>query len=267
MRLTGDNFSEIFALAMTGGLDGETLQSLSLHTRCRLIANMADTLKQNPKIDWQDIVSNSLERVSKSFQVSDNYFEWEDAKTRILEKRLKHKKYRSVLNAFRHWSKMPEIVKREALKEVTSLQHATFVEGLADPLPISHTFVHWNPYKIKGQALMLYGTFNGSFSRSKGKIKQNTHEGAKFNDPLHALDTGLHEMCHGIHFSLANEYHHARIRPDHPLHEEARYFHALEVRKADVPPTFYHAYRAQAFEFLAETGGTRMAQMIYGLAI
>ncbi len=267
MRLTGDNFSEIFALAMTGGLDGESLQSLSLHTRCRLITNMADTLKQNPAIDWHDIVSNSLERVSKSFRVSDKYYEWEDIKARLFEKRLKYKKYRPVLNAFRHWAKMPDSVKRETLRDVTSLQHITFVEGLAESLPISHTFVHQRPFENRGSSLVLFGTFNGSFHYGRGRIRQNTHLEAAFNNPYHALETGIHEMCHGIHFSLANEYHHARIRADHPLHEEAKYFHAIEIRKTGIPPHFRNAYKAQTFEFLAETSGRRMAQMVYGLAL
>lgn len=267
MRNNVNDFSDIFDLAAKGLLHGGQIEALSLHTRCRLISGLADVLKKNPAIDWNNIVSDSLGRISKSFQVSDHYYEWEDLKIKILEKRLKNREFRPTLNAVRHWKKMPEAAQKEALVDLSVAHYRTFSEGMGAPVPISHTFVSWMPRKSQGNVVVLYGTFNGSLARGKGKIKQNIHEAANFGDALHALDTSHHEMTHGIHFFLANEFHHGRVRPDHPLYEEARYFHAMEVRQADVPPMIYNAYRAQMLEYLAEAGGTRVAKMIYELAV
>ncbi len=251
--------------AMYGPLPMEVIRTLPLHTRCRLIRHMTLNILANKHVDWNNLAQRSLELISKSFDVSEGYQTWHEKRKAILMRHIKQKPFRQTLNILRHWGHASDTQRKEALAESASLHHTTFTEGLSYRLPIRHVFVNMRPRRHNGSTYFLYGTFNGDLEREKGKIKQNTHP-LSFNDASDALNTAHHEMSHAIHFSLAVEYHHSRIRPDHPLYEDARYFHAMEVRKADVPPSIPDAYRAQTFEFLAGHEGKSIAQRIYELA-
>lgn len=268
MRFTGNNFNEIFDLAMSGNLDRETFQSISLHTRCRIVTAMAGELSVNPRVDQFGIVSQSLARLNCSFEISDDYYEWQEARRKILERVLKQRRYRSTLNVFKHWTKASGEARQDALRTTSNMHQKVYLEGMVPVISIKHTFSSRSPKQLKeGMVLLLLGTFKGDLAKGSGRIRQNIAEEANFDCPIVALNTAHHEMTHGIHFSLAHEYHQGRIRPDHPLYEDARYFHAIEVRHVAIQPMHSSLHEIQAFEYLAETEGCAISQTVCELAL
>jgi hypothetical protein len=258
---------EIMDAAMYGPLPRDQIDKLPLHTRCRLIRRMTLRLLEKNHIDWNNMANDSLLSMGKSFEISEAYVDWHDKRKTLLFKKLKEKQFRPVLNAIRHWDHASDQQRKDALRTTVSTQQRVFMEGTAAPLPISHQFVEFKPRRTKDGVAVLFGTFTGDMNRGSGRIRQSMHAMAKFDDALTALDTGHHEMDHGIHFSLAYEYHHGRIRPDHPLYADARYFHAVEVHDAGIPPSLSEPYSAQTFEVLAGRDGTAIATGIYALAL
>lgn len=258
---------EIMDEAMYAPLPRETIEKLPLHTRCRLIRRMTERLLDKNYIDWSNLGADSLLSVGKSFEISHAYVDWHDKRKTILFKRLKEKEFRATRNIIRHWDHASDDQRKETLRTTVEQQQRVFMDGLAPLLPISYQFVQYKPRKSRDGIRILYGTFAGNLNSGRGRIKQSVHPLADFDDALTALDTGHHEMDHGIHFSLAYEYHRGRIRPDHPLYEDARYFHAVEVNEAGIPPSLAGPYNAQTFEVLAGREGKAIAAGIYALAL
>jgi hypothetical protein len=258
---------EIMDEAIYAPVTYEQLQQLPLHTRCRLIRHMTQRLLQQHKPGVDDLSAQSLQYMGKSFEISDNYNELQENRLKRLLKKLKEKQYRPLRNTIRHWEHAADHQRQETLRETARVHQRVTMEGIADILPISHSFMRLMPRQRKTGTTVLYGTFSGDFNAGRGRIRQNIHESAGFDDALIALDTSHHEMAHGIHFSLAFAYHHGRIRPDHPLHDDAQYFHAVKVHEAGIPSILIDAYSTQTFEVLAEREGRSVAAGIYGLAL
>lgn len=256
---------ELLDGAMYGPLPAEQIRKLPLHTRCRLIRHMTMKILTSGHVDWNALTEQSLAQISKSFDVSDAYVAWQEKRANQLLRQLKQKPYRQTLNVFRHWAHASDHQRKEALQTTTRAHQRIFTEGVAAPLPVAHVFVNTPPRRFGKNTHMIYSTFTGDIDKAKGRIKQNTHPWV-FDYPHSAIEAAHHEMSHAMHFTLAVEYHYGRIRPDHPLHEDARYFHAMEVRKAGVPPTIPDVYNGQTFEVLAAREGASLAKAIYTLA-
>lgn len=257
---------ELLDEAMYGPLAADQIRQLPLHTRCRLIRHMTAKLLARKQVDWNTLTANSLERLCKSFDISDHYVEWQEKRADILLRQMKRKENKSTLNVFRHWSHSSDAQCKEAIRATARIHQRVFAEGVATLLPVAHVFVLMQPRRNNGQTNMFFSTFSSSLETGKGRIRQNTHPWV-FGNAHAALDSAHHEMSHAIHFSLAVEYHRRRIRPDHPLHDDARYFHAAEVYKAGVPPSIPSVYNAQTFEVLAAREGASIGKRIYELAL
>ncbi|MEM7650943.1 MAG: hypothetical protein AAF204_02530 [Pseudomonadota bacterium] len=258
---------EVFEKAATNPLETKDLESMSLHTRCKIIRNVVDVVSTSMQASASIVARTNLQRLSKSFPVSDAYYQWQDRGLNSFISTLRSRDNKALLDNLRSWDSLPQHLQENSLVQSCKLHQRSYMTGISDTLRVDHEFKDI-PFRISsttGKRSIILGLFKGNLRARKATITQNNNPTFDFTNAEFALDTAHHEMTHAIHFSLALAFSNRTIRQDHPLYKEAEYFHAINRYDAIVPSNITGPYEAQTHEHLAETQGNSLSRAIMEL--
>ncbi len=253
---------EVLERARTGTIEIEDIHTLSLSSRCALIRRM---------IDADNGVSNrtsatSLLRLSKTFEISEDFHEWQRQRRQSLIRATTKLENLSILDGFRNWHSISLDDKKSALKQSVRLHRDTYVQGLTEKLPFNHEFLEGGLSQKGKNLTLIFGSFSGDLKTGHCRIRQYQLYGELQRNPLEAFTTAHHEATHLIQHHLSVAFHKNQISPSHPLYQEAAYFHAIDTHKAYIPSAYAEAYAAQPNEVFAEGEGSKISSAIQALA-
>ncbi len=253
--------------ALVEPMDLEEIQALSLSTRCALIRKMIDSSRNPNKLEIQGMSSISLVRLSKAFEISEAFHEWQRRKRKTFIKALTLKPNRPILAGFRNWGKLSADSKKFILIKSVRLHRRIYVEGVTERLPYNHDFQE-GAIKMQGKKLILvFGKFSADLKGSHSRITQYMQYGELVKNASEAFNTAHHEGTHLIQHHLSVAFHRNQISPSHPIYIEAAYFNAIDRHKAYVPSSHSDAYRAQPHEVFAHWEGDKISSAIKALAM
>lgn len=249
----------------------EDIASLSLSSRCSLIreillAREAVRGRVNSS-DSFDASRLSLLNLSKAFEVSSAYYEWEDRRLSSFKKALKEKRNSPILTAYKRWANISVEMQKTALRKSVRLQRNVFAEGFVERLPYRHLFKEGARRQQGYSRVLIFGGFRGNIKTGSSELVQYTENGRVLLDPKGAFDTAHHEGAHLMQHHLSYAFHKKQISPCHPLFSDAAYFNALDVRGAYLSTEFGECYDAQPVEVLANWQGRAMADIIEELSL
>ncbi len=270
-----EDLKDIFDKAMAEGLERSDIDGLTLYTKCDVIHGLVGALRD--KVPQRTHGSgrttrNSLTAIVGTFEASDNLLEFQDHRRKRFLGRMERPENRHVLKAISGWDQFDQTVeKKAAITHATQLHQQVYLSGVADIVPIDYMFKDAIKTQTSRHNIIVVGGFRGNLSTGEASIRQDTSRHSGFHDPREAFHTGHHEMTHGIQFALAKAFHHNRIRPDNPLYEDARMFHAIELNMAVIPCSILkasdqRAYNQQMHEVMADREGIAISDALMDLS-
>ncbi len=170
------------------------------------------------------------------------------------------------------WGKsISQQTNKEALVALTQLQEKVYTRGIVDALPIEHEFSDNLRQCDDRYMQQRLGGFCEDLKAGTGLIKQNSSLLNGFGDVSRAVEVACHEMTHGIQFCFIHAYHHNQILGNHPLHDDAKMLHAINMRNAYIPANVLKrneqdAYYRQPQERLAFEQGYTLSHHVTELA-
>lgn len=253
--------------ALLEPMDLEEIRALSLSTRCALIKRMIDAASASDKLKSKEMSAISLMRLSKAFEISEGFHDWQRRKRQTFVKALTLKPNRPILAGFRNWSKLSTDSKKFVLRKSVRLHRRIYVEGVTERLPYNHDFQEGAVKRTGNKLTLVFGNFSGDLKSGHSRITQYMHHGEMVKDASEAFDTAHHEGTHLIQHHLSVAFHRNQIPPSHPIYAEAAYFNAIDRHKAYVPSSSFDAYRAQPHEVFAHWEGDKISSAIEALAM
>ncbi len=257
---------QVLERAIHGPLETSDILRLSLSSRCSLIEKLinSDELAIPKRI--RSISKESLLRLSKSFDFSEEFHDWQRRKRQLLIQALMSKQGNPILSGYRNWDKISQGCKEWILRASARLHRDVYTEGIVEKLPYEHVFEEGAYRQSKGVLTLTFGIFSGSLSSGEGKITQFKHRGELPLDVKECFDTAHHEMTHAIQHHLAYAFSRNQLAPSHPLYSAAAYFYSIDKRKAYIPSSYQEAYDAQPTEIFANWEGEKISSAIHALA-
>lgn len=266
-RAKAVDLRDYLAKALSQPIELAEIDALSLSSRCALIKRMIEAGNQSGKPDVTGMSEVSLLRLSKAFEISEGFHEWQRRKRQTFIKALTLKPNRPILAGFRNWERLSIDSKKFVLRKSVRLHRKIYVEGVTERLPYNHDFQE-GAIKRNGRKLTLvFGNFSGDLRTGHSRITQYTLHGEMVKSASEAFDTAHHEGTHLIQHHLSVAFHRKQIPPSHPLHTEAAYFNAVDRHRAYVPSSRTDAYRAQPHEVFSHWEGEKIASAIEALAM
>lgn len=271
---TYDKIKEVFNTAMHENVQPEQVSDLTLHAKCTLIHDIVDALRRKEpqsKYGTARHTRQSLVTIVDSFSASDALADFQARKSRTFLNAIeRNENGRSILNNIAAWSDVETDTMKETLIATSKLHLEIYTQGICGIVPVSYLFGDKNKDAQRLGAISL-GGFSGDLKNGTGTIRVVDNENAQFHLADRALSTMHHETTHAVQFCLANAFHHGRMSPNHPLFDDAKMFHAIEVKNAIVPSsilknTEQHAYVNQVHEILAEAEGEKLSANLIELA-
>ncbi len=271
---TYDRIKEVFNTAMHENVQPEQIVDLTLHAKCTLIHDIVDALRRKEpqsKYGTARHTRQSLVTIVDSFSASDELVEFQETKGRhFLYEIANTQNGWLILNNIAAWGSDGADAMKETLVEASKIHMEIYTRGICSVVPVSYLFGDKNKDAQRIGAISL-GGFSGDLKNGIGTIRVADNENAQFHLADKALSTMHHETTHAVQFCLANAFHHGRMSPNHPLFDDAKMFHAIEVKNAIVPSsilknTEQHAYVNQVHEILAEAEGEKLSANLIELA-
>lgn len=258
----------VYNKALNERLCLDDVAEISLHGKCQIIHDLVLALKD--KLPQRILgtgrhTRESLLLIVKSFEPFDNLLGEQYRRKNILLKEVQCPKNFHILTTIRNWDSSSEEEKKNAIIQSCTLHKKTYLAGIAEVLPVEHIFKQ----TIATQRdKILLGGFHGDMATRQSKISYNTEY---LDNVFEAFHTGHHESTHAIQFDLACAFHYNQIRRDHPLFDDARIFHAIEVNNASIlfsvlKSSETQAYSEQMSERLAEDEGRLISHALIDLA-
>ncbi len=164
-------------------------------------------------------LNNSIEKILASYPLTEAY------KRHQLEKQaeLLNKMYRdeTLIHARENWHTYPDY------KKTRVMQHAANLHGdVFDYMPCRVETYDMEPQKdpATGEQVASMGFYE--WGRIPRTLKVNTNKDVGgIEDFMQAMNTTMHEAQHAYQDHLAKLYERGKLDEDHPLHDQARYFH------------------------------------------
>jgi hypothetical protein len=265
---------DVFNMAVHENVLPEHVKGLTLHAKCTLIHDIVDALRRKEpqsKYGTARHTRDSLVTIVDSFASSDALADFQERKGRsFLNEIERNENGRSILNNIAAWSDVETDKMKETLIATSKLHLEIYTQGICGIVPVSYLFGDKDKNKQRFGSLNM-GGFVGNLKNGTGKIRVVDNENAQFHLADRALSTMHHQTTHAVQFCLANAFHHGRMSPNHPLFDDAKMFHAIEVKNAFVPSailknTEQHAYVNQVHEILAEAEGKKISANLIELA-
>lgn len=266
-RAKAVDLRDYLAKALSQPIEIDEIGALSLSSRCALIRRMIEAGKQPAKPDVTGMSEVSLLRLSKAFEISEGFHEWQRKKRQTFIKALTLKPNRPILAGFRNWDRISSDSKKFVLRKSVRLHRRIYVEGVTERLPYNHDFKEGAIQRNGTTLSLVFGNFSGDLKTGHGRITQYTHLGEMLRSAREAFDTAHHEGTHLVQHHLSVAFHRRQIPPSHPLHTEAAYFNAVDRHRAYVPSSRTDAYRAQPHEVFAHWEGEKISAAIEALAM
>lgn len=264
----------LYDMAIHETIEPEHLENTSLHAKCCVIYNVTKALKEKiPQHEYGTAkhTRNSLTNIVNSFFPSQALLNFQNQKRERFFNHFKKKENSDTRAFISDWDNIEEPETHEkTIVEISKLHSATYAQSVISLASLKYLFSENNLIQNKLNMLVL-GSFYGDLSKESGQIKISKDRRNNSWDAENILDTIHHETTHFIQFSLANDFHHGRIRPDHPLFSDARMFHAIEVNNAIIPSgvlksTERSAYENQVHEILARQEGAVLSAGVLELS-
>lgn len=266
-RAKAVDLRDYLAKALSEPIELADIDALSLSSRCALIKRMIEAGKKADKPDVTGMSELSLLRLSRAFEISEGFHDWQRKKRQTLIKSLTLKPNRPILAGYRNWDRLSSDSKKFVLRKSVRLHRRIYAEGVVEKLPYNHDFKEGAIQRHGTTLSLVFGNFSGDLRTGQGRITQYTHLGEVLRSAREAFDTAHHEGTHLIQHHLSVAFHRNQIPPSHPLYTEARYFNAVDRHKAYVPSSRADAYRAQPHEVFAHWEGEKIASAIEALAM
>lgn len=252
-------------------LDFDEIKDMSVSTRCALIKKVLEA--QSNGTNHENVFGMSrisLERLAKSFDITEEFHDWQSRKRRVFTHELTandNETGKLILDSFRNWDSISVEQQQTAVVESAKLHAASYAEGVCEPIPYDYVFKDGAFRRSSKGVTLVLGGFCGDVVTGRANITQYMQHGMMPNDPLDAFTTAHHETTHLLQHFLACASYRNMITPAHPLHREALYFREVDRHKANIPSSSFAAYRAQPYEVLAELEGSKIASTIQALAL
>ncbi len=261
---------DIYDSALFEGIDKNDIEKMTLHGRCSLISDIVDALRDKipqKKLGNAKIARSSLTVIVNSFEPSEGFLKYQDHKREQFLRTMSFPENEELLDRISSWSNISESERQETIIKSSSLHQYTYLSGAADRVSINWLFMDQPVFKDR-RNVMLVGGFYGNLSGEFGTIRVAVDNIFNVEDVLNNVH---HETTHAVQFALASAYHRNRINPSHILYDDARMFHAIEVKMAVVPcsvlkHTEQEAYRQQVHEILADNEGRDISAALMELA-
>ena len=262
------NIQEAYERALWEPLDLDEIREMSVSTRCALIRKVLDAQNDNVKRETVYGMSlTSLERLGKSFEISEGFHEWQRNKRRVLVNALTRPENTDILDVYKNWDNSSVVEQQAVLKKSALLHAKVYAQGICELLPYQHVFKEGAIRQTLNGIGIVFGGFNGDITTGKSEIVQYTDYGRMLESPFEAFVTAHHETTHLIQHHLAFSINRNSISRAHPLYNEALYFREIDRHKAVIPSANFSAYSAQPYEVLAEWEGAKIASSIQSLAL
>ncbi len=266
-RVETVDLREVFAKSFAEPLLTEDIGSLSTSSKCALIRRILEARRAENPYPAFDTSKMSLLSLSKAFEISTDFHEWQRKRRQIFIRELTSNENKPVLTAYRNWNKISTDAKKFALRQSVRLQRKSYVEGLSEKLPYNHDFQEGAIRSNGSVVTLVFGGFSGDLKTGRGRITQYSHHGELIHDALEAFNTAHHEGTHLIQHHLSVAFHRKQIAPSHPLYHDAEYFHSVDTHRAYIPSSLGECYKVQPNEVLADWEGNKISAAIAALAL
>ncbi|GEM_PF-1947076 len=246
-------------------LEIEKLKSLGLTTRCKMIRKILSARTTNPIPSA--IAASALTKIFNSFEISEEFYDWQREKRHLFVTALMDKNNRLILESYRNWNKISPTIQKQAIKKATRIHRDIYVDGVCQPLPYSVNFEERAIRRTGLNLSIVFGRFNGNIETGEGTITQYMEHGHLLHNAREAFDTTHHETTHLIQHHLSVAFQRGGIKSSHPLRREAACFHEIDRHHVYVSSKETVTYLSQPHEVLAHQEGHKISLAIEALAL
>lgn len=269
-----DEIKSVFNLAMHEEVLPEHVENMTLYSKCSLIHDIVDALKAKVPQSRYGTASHtrkSLTTIVSTFSPTDGFLQYQDQKRRFLLAKISNSdKGQEILSSLSSWNSSKDFFElSDALLKSSRLHLDTYLVGMFDVLPTKYSITRGAGASSRMNVVNL-GGFAGDLKNGKGKIRVNVDDYYDECVATDILNTLHHETTHAIQLCFAHAYHKQKVPPNHPLYDDAKMFHAIEVKNAVIPvhvlkSSEQDAYKLQVHEMLADAEGQKISTAIMDL--
>lgn len=248
-------------------LNSSDVEKLSTSSKCALIRKILKKHSQDQNtVSVLNPAEKSIVTLNNTFNISAFFHDWQRQKRQSLIAEFTKKENRPILTAFRNWKKISNETKQYALRQSVGLHRSIYVSGLTEKYNYNVIFKEGALRRNKDGIGIVFGSFSGELKTGKSQITQYLYCGELLQDAKEAFNTAHHEATHLVQHHLAVAFHRNSIQPNHPLYNEAEYFHSIDRQAAIVPSTFTEEYKSQPNEVFAHWEGDKISTALDALS-